>query len=400
MLKSENFAKLARLGGKTSIAVSMDTPPIESGARILTLSNEGALLGPLSVEDYRRYTTAHGNDSDYALKKIADKFCLVDNSAGPQARAAMWTRYSALLELIDKSDSKDTLKLVKDFVLSNNPIALEEFKEPRGLAAHLIEIEKFCFDFLLTDQMHSKLGESILPTRHAQLLTYVVAPLHDLLKYMGTPQSQVVPDHEIMAAELVRRTFSGKSVSLGSTSSTLSNEDVAFISGVIGDHENLEKELGRSKWILSPDPIEKAKAIFSVMDTLTASLLVSDNGKTWLVDPIQLHKRFTNLYFRHMDLEAGKIFRPEWGLHAIADLSFTLTKLGELGPIQIRGITVKESIKETLTLAALEAIDAALTENGLRATSSTKTFSAEQFARIENARSLLTSELVGSPLYT
>jgi hypothetical protein len=354
-----------------------------------------SLLGPLCADDYRRYSALGPKDRDYALLKITDKFGNPKDELARETRAKMWEQYNELIKQVNNSNSGNVLEFVQKFILLNSETARSEFLEPRTrLAAHLQEIEKFSTSFFLTAEGHSRFGISILSERHAKLISYLIAPLHDLAKYLGSPLAQVVPDHEIMAAELVRRTFEGKNVSLAGTESVLTVEDINFTAGVIGDHENLEKELGRREWIKSTNPIERAKALFSIADTLTAALVSQDQGKTWLVDPSQFRKRFTDLYFRHIDLEKGKIFRPEWGLHTIEDLAFSLEYLESHSSVKIHGLTPQETIKEAMKQSGLEAIDSALAANKdrlLQNSSGTSmlTFSPQQLEAILRVRSEL-----------
>jgi hypothetical protein len=234
-----------------------------------------------------------------------------------------------------------------------------EASPPTGLGLHLLEITEFARSFFLIDGHKSRFPE-ILSDHKALLLVEVVAPVHDLLKYLGTPASMIPFDHEVVTAELLKRTCVGKRVVLANRVETLSQDDVAFIAAVVSDHENLYKEHGRSQWVRSENECERAKALFFVADTLTGAIVPKDPaGTAWRIDRDQLKARFVDLYFRHIDPVAGKTFRPEWARHAVADLSATLKVLTNSG-IAIEGTDPGVSASQSLLCAALDGIDRAL----------------------------------------
>jgi len=169
-----------------------------------------------------------------------------------------------------------------------------------------------------------------------------------------------MPDHEVMIAELVKRTFVGKRAVLNGRETRLSRDDVEFIAAVSGDHENIEKEEGRSRYILSSDPKERAKALFFIADTLTGVLVEEQNGGAWRFDESQLEKRFIDLYVRHLDPVVRKIFRPEWGAAAVADLTAAFAVLEGRHGCRIRGTEEQPSPGNALARAALTAISRTL----------------------------------------
>lgn len=365
------------------------------------------LYGELGEDAYKRYAPSPPNDPDYAIQKIRAVFGAVsetDNSAARADRAQMWERYSELCELLRHS-SLPVVETVHRFVMEKNPLAAREMGiEPAGLGLHLREITAFAREFLL-DGERSRFSR-LLSDRQAQLLAEVAAPLHDALKYLGAYRAQVMPDHEVMTAELVRRCCEDKRVSMrDGTLKTLRPEDLEFIASVIGDHENIEKELGRSQRVRSSDPIDRAKALFTVADVLTGAIV--REGQGWRFDQAQLDTRFVDLYFRHIDPVKGKIFRPEWGLHAIEDLTATLNEMVERHGARIEGSLAGESAQATLVRSSLEALDRAESADSARwdearasgKAKPDKLLSPEQLERISKSRdsllALLASERLG-----
>jgi hypothetical protein len=174
-----------------------------------------------------------------------------------------------------------------------------------------------------------------------------------------------MPDHEIMTAQLVREIFASRTIKApsqtlagtGKDEVMLSAEDVEFVAMVIGSHENINKEQGRSKLLYSDRVVERAKAMFFVADTLTG-VIVPDGEGGWKTDSSQLNSRFEDHYFRRIDPVKGKVFRPEWGLKAIEDLSATLGEMQET--VTIAGTEPGSTPRQTLREACIRAVDKSL----------------------------------------
>lgn len=206
------------------------------------------------------------------------------------------------------------------------------------LATHLNDVADSVK--LLTDIV----DDDFLSKREKQLLIEVVAPTHDLFKLLGGKEGQKMSDHEEIAAYVLKKYLPKMGYS--------NPDEVAFVVGVVGDHENIFKEEGRRGFMASDSHIERAKAIFFLADTLTGVVEVEDGKMT--VDQKQLEKRFGDLYFRHMDLEVGKVFRPEWGVFAVGDYAEFLKVLAERG-----GLTGERGVITKIIESALRAIDRA-----------------------------------------
>jgi hypothetical protein len=346
------------------------------------------ILGILCEQDYRRYPIEPYKDN--AINKL--RLTFTDNSDGIQARQAMLAGYATLRDFV--SESSDPLKAAFQFVFDFSPLARNHRDEPaqNTLLNHLKEVTDFARDFILVNDDTSRFPR-LLNDRHAILIAHVAAPLHDLMKYLGPPKAQIMPDHEIMAAELVHRIFEGKSIDVrGVGEIKFSHADCEFLSSLLGDHENIEKEAGRTRFILSESVTDRAKAIFSVLDTLTGVIKPDDTAMTnWCCDRAQLDLRFTDLVYRHIDQEKGKIFRPEWAATTIKDLSYTVGQLSRHG-VKVSGSEPGETFQQALARSGLRAIELSLKDDQERRELNEPKLllTAQQIELISNARQELT----------
>lgn len=325
---------------------------------------EYVLFGPLGEESYRRYAPAAPNDPEYAILKIRTAFGrrADDSNAVPRAdRARMWALYQELMDQLATPSEEPVLEQVYTFVKRVNPLAAEQLTErPTGLGLHLSSIRAFCNALYCTPEGRSRFPH-ILTDRQALVLAELAAPLHDSLKYLGSFKAQLMPDHEIVTAELVRRTFTGHTVIIRGQRSVLTAEDVDLVASTIGDHENIEKEAGRTDWLRSPDVRRRAKALFFVADVLTGAIVEDAPGcGRFHFDASELDARFVDLYFRHIDPVKGKIFRPEWGLDAMRDLGTTLGTLVSEHGLELTGADGSGTPLQTMQAAARAGLERAL----------------------------------------
>lgn len=269
------------------------------------------------------------------LGQVSERFTKDKTPFGPAfQRAEMVRNYNDLRDILAREQCDDVIERIADFVSARNDLPDRELGVGAfNLAHHLIEITRYARVFLLNKEGKSKMPHT-LSDREAWLLAYVVAPLHDMLKYLGTPEAQLIADHEILTAALVRETFLGKRVE----GSELKEADVAFVAGVVGDHENIFKELGRVDFIRSEDVVKRGKAVFFILDVMTGVLEDShgaNEGVTTapqdvgvlMIDERLLTERFIDLYARHVHSAERKVFRPQWGVHTVRDLLSTLAEL-------------------------------------------------------------------------
>ncbi len=312
------------------------------------------LYGPIGSDKYL----------EYARQQIVAKYGSLCDSEIRRQRIEMWQRYERLLEFLKahETDSTPIIVLVQQFIKDSSGFAKNQLEEtpPGGLGIHLKEVHEFTNSFLLTSDGVSRFA-GLISDRDANLMGSVVADIHDLLKFLGSMDAQIIPDHAVMTAELIDKTFVNKKVAFADGSEeTLTNEDVEFVAGVVGDHENIEKEEGRSDFI-KQDRIARAKALFFVIDVLTGSLQPVPNKSErnvveLQIDTDQLWSRFGDLYLRHMDPTEGKIFRPQWGSYALGDLFATFDMLEQNGlnvvsPDGQAGLTIKKALKDVMSRA-------------------------------------------------
>lgn len=349
---------------------SSPTQPLEqTTSNAPGLRAEQVLFGSLGEETFLRYAPCTPNDREYAIKQLRSTFS--DEPQHEKAiadRQKMWENYARLIDAIEhQRGSTPLVEFIFDEVQRISPFAQSQIsgEKKTGLGLHLEEITQFCKAFFLDDDGRSRFPD-IITDRRAALLAEVIAPLHDVLKFLGSFDAQIMPDHEVLTAALANNVFRGASVVLNGEVTKLTKRDCDFIAGVIGDHENIHKELGRSEWISSRNPVERAKALFFAADTLTGAIQATGGGQnTWKFDAEQLDKRFIDLYFRHIDPVKGKVFRPEWALHAVRDLSNTLDALIASG-CNIQGVYPDQSPRDALIDAALEGVSRSLSADSAR----------------------------------
>lgn len=349
----------------------------------------------LPLKDYEIAQVLYGPIGElaypsYARQKLAERF-EGPNATSRDQRKVMWANYNNLVEAMKSADPRlDPVSVTYDFVKSLSDFAKTQLETTpeAGLGIHLKEISIFSERFFLDSKYESRFP-NVISTHNARLLAYIVAPLHDLLKFLGSAEAQIIPDHEVITAKFVRTTFLGKKIMLGNIDHTLTAGDVAFIAGVTQDHENIEKEEGRSEFISSPNEIDRAKALFFVADTLTGVIEPYPDTNGFQINLEQLKIRFTDLYFRHIDLVKGKTFRPQWGVFAIKDILVTMGELMNQG-LSIMPDNQGRTPKQIILDAALEAIDMTIDANQLRIDQGIEpTFTPNQLSAISEAKSAL-----------
>jgi hypothetical protein len=258
----------------------------------------------------------------------------------------------------------------------------------KSLGEHLRGVQQQLVDLMLVyaDGKYTSRYPDLLSDREAKLLAFGVAPIHDLLKVFEARElPQALSSHDLHVRRLVQETFLGKRLEIkdqnGATIErlVLSQEDVDFIAEVVGDHENINREQGRNMLIKSSTSSDRAKAIFFVADVLTGTIEQKAEGE-YSFNLDQLWKRFGDLYVRHMDPVVGKIFRPEWMVYTIKDLTETLNALN-IDTAKHTGFRVQEIFART----ALVAIEATLLLNANRL-STGKKLTETQIGEIKKAR--------------
>lgn len=257
-----------------------------------------------------------------------------------------------LAKLIEKNPGQrdKVVELVNEAMAQT--VELGEAANP--LKSHLVEAtqtSKMLEPFMNGESAGFERG--YLTREEMSLITNVITPLHDVLKFLSKPDAQALPDHEILMAYIANEFFPA----LG-----YQPHEIEFISTIIGNHENIFKEKGREKFASSNRAAERGMSVFFIIDSLTGALENKD-GKLSL-DPAKLESRFTDLYVRHMDPVTRKISlpRPEWGLYTVKDYIATCRVLEDN-----YGVKFSEEFLTQIVDAALDGIKKTFLANGQRA---------------------------------
>ncbi|MEP7166662.1 MAG: hypothetical protein ABI758_01635 [Candidatus Woesebacteria bacterium] len=229
--------------------------------------------------------------------------------------------------------------------------------ENGGLLAHLQETAAAARDM---SARFRELHVSVLSNRQMLLLSEAAAPLHDVIKLLGSPNAQIEADHEHVMAEIFEKIAVGKRiVALGQgDEQILTTEDVRFLAGIVGKHEDVyreeefaaftqsfKQEMGTN--IDDPIAIERGRMLFHLIDLFGRATDITKEGEFVIVDQEKFKDRYVNLFRRHIklpiqgsfDWSKGKMFRPLWGLYAEHSVKETLFALGEYG-ITVRPETI------------------------------------------------------------
>lgn len=252
-----------------------------------------------------------------------------------------------IVQNINDDENRDgfLVKILQDSMFVINPY---QFK---GLSRHLESARTFANRY--NSEIFQRIGEVFLSKRQLELIERVIAPLHDIMKFLDANQKnvQVIPDHEILIGLILNEVMP----SIG-----YKPEEVQFVVEVIRDHENIFKEFGRTGFASSKNAIQRGKAHFFVIDTLTDGLVFY--GDLLTISQKEVNARFVDLYYRHMDKMAIRNKklpspRPEWGLTTLQDWFAYFDALKE------KGLNVDPQIKVRLAKAGIMAIDRALKDH-------------------------------------
>ena len=123
----------------------------------------------------------------YAREKLAERF-EGPNATSRDQRKVMQANYNKLVEAMKSADPRlDPVSVTYDFVKSLNDFAKTQLETTpeTGLGIHLKEISIFSEKFFLQSMYESRFP-NVISTHRARLLAYVVAPMHMLLKFLGS----------------------------------------------------------------------------------------------------------------------------------------------------------------------------------------------------------------------
>lgn len=355
-------------------------------------ADRGLLAGPFDYSTFKRmYALDQSSDSHAAATKeeLLEKFS-DHQTTNREQRQLLFENFNHLREKLDslKTTGQHTNTNLIDFLFDYfkqttvegdankkryafaatnlTPINQDSIEQSQGsvqpefnantLADHLYGMQSGAEKFLLDENGHCSFtgifdADPEKNDRKAKLVVYFISRYHDLLKFLGSPGSQIARDHEAMGRFLAEENFLGWQVDLGGELTNLTQEDVDFIAGLVGDHENVgnkffgNKAEGWINYIDSENPDERAKAIFFLLDSLTGAVIINENDEIEIVRD-ELFKRLENLYMRHVfkykQVDDGlaikdntietehKIFNPEWGINSIQTIITSIKKLAQL----------------------------------------------------------------------
>lgn len=309
------------------------------------INQDQLYFGPLSRDAYPAY--AHAQlDAKYKMQP--------ENQKDIVERVKLWENYKTVIRIAENPALTSVDSVMQEIILFFRKISTfadrvygnNESGEIKELPLHLEQITKASKQLLFSNDGTIRFDELLSP-RQATLMTDIIAPWHDLLKFLGEPNAQVMPDHEVITADFFKKHLIGKTFLFEGRVEKLTEDDVNFISQVIGDHENIEKEENRNNFITSEKPVERAKAVFFLLDVLTGCFdeKALNERKLVVIEDV-VKERFTDLYFRHIDPVRGKIYRPQWGLYAISDIVSTLSTLREKYRFQMESESINIIISE------------------------------------------------------
>jgi hypothetical protein len=370
----------------------------------------------------------------YAQQEVSEQFGVTadfaDGTLNPnqEARQEFWRNYDLLQNYLRSGQNAHLpiVERVRQFFIETKtqpPTVAPDLATPEsykfgfarkqllekpagGLGIHLEEVQKFIGHLLLKPDKTSRfkvVAENnqvpFLTDRQALLMTHVVAPMHDLLKFLSPKEGQVMPDHEVVTAKLIRDFFVDQTVDLGLTDNATDNtaensthsltaRDVEFIAGVVGDHENIHKEIGRDAFATSPSAIDRAKAVFFIADTLTMALEITDLEVH--LNQSELERRFIDLYQRHFDRSISKTFRPQWCLYTLKDFRATFVELEKNG-LNFSAVSGVDTLISTVAQKMAENIESVLERESIAKTAGEKIYlSAEDTQQIQSVYTELT----------
>lgn len=293
-------------------------------------------------------TVLFATDNGDFLQKIS----LVATRAAAKDRIQFWKTYKAFRSELKKSlntapeTQNLTVQTVLDTALSKvlDTAATPETVEKRNtglLGVHLKETQESVSTFFtILHHFAEKGNEPYIAQGREKLCADVIGLNHDRLKFLST-SGQTVEDHEVLTASVFRDILP----KLG-----YSEEETIVAANVVRHHENIFRETVTTDLYKSSEEEDRIKTIIFVADILDGAVELN-NGVVCL-NPKKLQSRFTDLCFRHLDKENGKIFRPEWVHHTVDDLSAFFAYLSEM-----HGFVLEETFQSSLKGAAVTAFD-------------------------------------------
>ena len=308
---------------------------------------------------------------DQSLSDIRILFGRGGNHVDIAARQTMSENFSKALALYTSyGEEGDVTKKLYAAVKEISPRAFAALsaEDPTDLALHLKEAQAFARLLVFNERGEPRF--SWMTTQQAFYFSNVIAPLHDLFKYLGPPNAQVMQDHELLMGHVFSDFLTKASVEIGIDTITgkpilspISPEDLRMIGGVIGSHENIFREADQKDLAEATDIADRSKrlirqmsSLFFFVDVFTGVMEFDAKQGEMRINEQQLEKRFGDLYERHMNT-TGKVFNPEWGFASVQKLFGTISEIAETMHIDgDRKVHLQEGWKKMIAKASLDAV--------------------------------------------
>ncbi len=236
----------------------------------------------------------------------------------------------------------ESLLLIEDEVERKNT---QDFLLTGLLQGHLEEVGDSAHEF------GKNIPDELLDKRKKILMVFA-GKTHDICKLLGTMNAQIDPDHEIIYKEIIGPHLVGKKFVHEGETIVFNQDDVDFITSLVGFHEDIHREkyfaskaesLKKDTPLKEPEKsVQRARTIFHCLD-IYGSAIGFENGKLKILNQKNFKSRFIDLFQRHIKLplksttenginwSMGKVFRPEWGEHGVIGLTHTFELLQEWG---------------------------------------------------------------------
>lgn len=302
------------------------TNPAIKAAQKLPAEIKELFFGPeklgLGLKTYLKF--APKEDPAAGIRQIQKKFETSVDQFSPEAeenkmakaeRKLLFANYEKFLDYIRSTDRIDINQIYEKLGLVEEPGS--ESHGRSNLLDHLREATGFARSFLLTSENPLKARFPLLlganekeGDRRAGLVLLTTA-LHDALKKLALPEGQVHMDHEVLLGQLITSEFAGKKITFGEHEYKLTRKDVKFLAALGSNHEGNGKDVDRTAYIFSKDPLQRSQALFSIIDVLSNSLTYDAESDSFTVDQQNFTDNFGGLCGRHLD-PANSKYNPQW----------------------------------------------------------------------------------------
>ncbi|KKT39955.1 hypothetical protein A3K29_03770 [Candidatus Collierbacteria bacterium RIFOXYB2_FULL_46_14] len=335
---------------------------------------------------------------------------LLENTNNRKARELMLRAVLRLDYVLTESDSKndkrsydiqliETVRQIATDMVQVLPVGDQEgarkfignLDKSPWLFSHLDETGHSIADFFENTRQVTTGENELLSSRQMELMEFV-GRTHDVCKLLGGLNAQIDPDHEIIYREIIGRHLEGKTFTTKSGHTIVfDKDDVDFIKGVVELHEDIYREEGFAHQAESLKKennsrdlevaIARGRTILHFVDIFGDAVRFQD-GVLKIVDQKAFEKRFIDLFRRHIklpivstdtkiitvdgidqektfitDWSLGKVFRPQWGEHGVAGLTWTFGLLKDEWGINVDPALIP-AVQNGIIQVLEEAVDA------------------------------------------